>query len=84
MAKDVKVDPRFLKYDQPEVEELLDKIAGIETAQEDSVRNIVANYMGSLDNGSLDNGSTPVVSNNNGEGDDADADLPAEDELTNE
>lgn len=39
-----KVDPRFLKYDTPEVEALLDKIDAAQLATEADVRAMVTDY----------------------------------------
>ena len=42
---DVTIDPRYLKYDKNDVEELLDKVDGeLVPAEEESVRNIVRNW----------------------------------------
>ena len=42
----VTIDPRYLKYDKSEVEALLDKVdKELVPAEEESVRNIVRNYL---------------------------------------
>ena len=44
MANEVNVDPRYLKYDKNEVEEILDDVVNTTLATEEGVRNIVKNY----------------------------------------
>lgn len=45
MANEVNIDPRFMKYDKAEVEEILDKANEmLVLAEEEDVRGIVANY----------------------------------------
>lgn len=39
-----KVDPRFLKYDTPEVEALLDKVSAQQEADEADIRAMVTDY----------------------------------------
>jgi hypothetical protein len=39
-----KVDPRFLKYDTPEVEALLDKVSAQQVADEADIRAMVTDY----------------------------------------
>ncbi len=40
----VTVDPRYLKYNKDEVEEILDEVKDTTLATEEGVRNIVKNY----------------------------------------
>jgi hypothetical protein len=44
MEDNVKVDPRYLKYDKAEVEKILDDVVNTTLATEEGVRNIVKNY----------------------------------------
>lgn len=39
------IDPRYLKYDKDEVEELLDKVDAQQTATEADIRAIVTDYL---------------------------------------
>lgn len=46
MANDVTIDPRYSKYTNQKIEELLDKVdKELVPAEEESVRNIVRNYL---------------------------------------
>lgn len=45
------IDPRYLTYNKDEVEALLGKVKAETDATEESVRNIVINYVNSEDNG---------------------------------
>lgn len=45
------VDPRYLTYDKNEVQALLDKMNAETVATEESVRNIVTNYVNEEENG---------------------------------
>lgn len=44
MADNVTVDPRYLKYNKAEVEQILDDVVNTTLATEEGVRNIVKNY----------------------------------------
>ena len=45
------IDPRYLTYDKNEVQALLDKMNAETVATEESVRNIVTNYINEEENG---------------------------------
>lgn len=47
----VTIDPRYLSYDKDEVQMLLDKVNAETDATEESVRNIVTNYVNEEENG---------------------------------
>ena len=44
MANEVTVDPRYLKYNKAEVEELLDRVKSTTLATEEGVRSIVRDW----------------------------------------
>ena len=45
MANDVTIDPRYSKYTNQKIEELLDKVENTTPATEESVRSIVRNWL---------------------------------------
>ena len=47
----VNIDPRYLTYNKDEVQTLLDKVNAEADATEESVRNIVTNYVNEEENG---------------------------------
>ena len=45
MANDVTIDPRYSKYTNQKIEELLDKVENTTLAAEESIRSIVRNWL---------------------------------------
>ena len=45
------IDPRYLSYNKDQVQALLDKVNAETVATEESVRNIVTNYVNEEENG---------------------------------